>query len=53
MNVPVDWIMTRNFVFDYGQVIKLNAGDKHTVYTEKKHLRTPLLTNAVVKKVSF
>jgi hypothetical protein len=52
-NLPQTWIETRNFVFDYGQVVKLNTGDKHTAYTEKKPLRTPLQTSEVVKKTAF
>jgi len=51
--VPDDWIATRNQVYQYGQVQKLNLGDKHTAYTEKNRLRTPLLTSAVVKKAAF
>jgi hypothetical protein len=49
-NVPHDWIATRNRVFEYGQVLRLNAADKHTAYTEKDRLRTPLITAGVVKK---
>ena len=52
-NVPEDWIATRNTAFRFGQVDKLNALDKHTAFTEKDRLRTPLLASAVVKKCSF
>jgi hypothetical protein len=52
-DVPPDWIATRNSVFEFGQVGKLNAGDKRTAFTEKDRLRTPFLNAGVVKKTSF
>jgi hypothetical protein len=52
-NVPRAWIDNRNTVFDYGHVAALNAGTKHTAYTNKDRLRTPLLSAGVVKKSSF
>jgi hypothetical protein len=52
-SVPETWIATRNSVFTYGQVTKLNAADKFTAFTEKDRLRTPLLTSGVVNKSSF
>jgi hypothetical protein len=52
-DVPADWVATRNSVFEYGRVERLNAGDKHTAYTETDRLRTPFLNAGVVKKASY
>ena len=41
-DVPEDWIVTRNRVFEFGNVAVINHGTKHTAYTSKNRLRTPL-----------